>query len=111
MSLAAMALLNVQLIHEGVTPVELEAVAERQDDVPGRRAVAVHEPHPAERTIRQEVVQGGARGLLVETQVLVAAERAPQPEQNVHVGPIRRFERRIHARSPTGIAPRSPPRN
>jgi hypothetical protein len=48
--------------------------------------------------IRQEVVQGGASGALGEGQVLVAAKRAPQPEQHVHIGPIRGLESRVHAR-------------
>ena len=43
------------------------------------------ELHLAERIIRQEVVQGCASGALVEGQVLMAAEREPQPKQDVHV--------------------------
>jgi hypothetical protein len=69
------------------------------------------EPHLAERMIRQEVVQGGASGALGEGQVLVAAKRAPQPEQHVHIGPSRGLESRVHARSPTGLDPHSIPPN
>src|SRR5262245_10801411 len=45
---AAVGFLDIQLVHEGVPPVELEAAAERQDEVPGRRAARPDEPHPAE---------------------------------------------------------------
>jgi hypothetical protein len=52
---ATIAFLDVEFVHEGVTPVELETVAEGQGDVPGRRAAEVDEPHPAGRMIRQKV--------------------------------------------------------
>lgn len=92
--------LKIDLVDGGDATAKFETVAEDRRHVPDRRSIDVDEPYSAERVIVEQSHKGMQRSASVERDSLVSTEVATKREEQIDVGELGCFERRVQIRLP-----------